>query len=585
MKFSEYILESRVDDFKIKFGKKFSPQNLVKIVKGVSPKYLSWVGKVMDDINFDEKFNSLIPSLKRFETISTNLPQTDINQYSSLDELIRAITNYDSRVRRDVKEVKGGKVVYDDGRFFVVNPLSYESSCYYGKGTKWCTAAETDSHFKRYNEDGKLFYIIDRTKPSNDPNYKIALLKKFDGEMSFFDAKDDRTDFKSVVDDSKYNEIIGNVDKFLQEVYPEQLKIYADALEAKKEKERLEKLRIQRELREKMDAAQDRRESGEWTGDFEGMPEEGVRAHALLDWLDRYDDVGVKTREDNLEIIRLETEIQRLDDEYDNSEDPRPELLDQKSELEDELEELKNKIDVYNIVPTGEYYYMTEFEVIADGYQHKRYAVGDENDTAKSAYESVENLVNDVGYEGFSPYFVEDYIDEQSLKYDVEQFYNDDVYESPESYFDDSQRDLSKKQEEKVRILVNSISKIQTQIDSLQEQLGGEYDSDINDKIDELTEQITDIEYEIEEIKDDPEGDFPEELIEDKVDEMVREAMYDPKEFISTYGFDINNYIDEKAFIEGVVDTDGYGQTLNRWDGSADEIKVGNEWFYVMRID
>jgi hypothetical protein len=585
MKFSEYILEGRVDDFKLKYGKKFTPDNLDKITKLVAPKYLDWVGKFFDEVGFDSKFKDLVGALKRFETISTNLPLTDINQYKSLDELTNAIKTYDNRVRRDVKEVKGGKVVYDDGRFFVVNPLNYESSCYYGKGTKWCTAAETDTHFKRYNEDGKLFYIIDRTKPSNDPNYKVALLKKFDGDMTFYDAKDDRVDFEGVVGNDKFQEIIGNVDKFLQEVYPEQLKIYSDAVAAKKEKERLEKLRIQQEMRAKLDDAQDRRESGVWSGDFDDMEEMGLKAHALLKWLDDYDDIEVRQPEDNAEMIRLETEIRRLDDEYDNSEDPRPELLDQKYELEDELEELKSKIDVYNIVPTGSYYEMTEFEVLADGYHDKVYAVGDEREVQHSAYDSVEGLINDIGYDGFNQSFLEDYIDEDELKRYVYDFYYDDINEEPDAYLNEEDRELSVGQEEQIRIKEKTIGNLQNQIDSLEGRMDGEYDDEISEKIDELRELISDLEYEIDEIKESPEGDYPEELIEKEIQYKVDDVLYDPKSWIQDYGLDLKRFIDEEAFINGVIDADGYGHTLNRWDGSDDEISVNGTTFHVMRID
>ena len=585
MKFSEYILEGRVDDFKLKYGKKFTPDNLDKITKMVAPKYLDWVGKFFDEVGFDTKFKDLVGALKRFEIISTNLPLTDINQYKSLDELTNAIKTYDNRVRRDVKEVKGGKVVYDDGRFFVVNPLNYESSCYYGKGTKWCTAAETDTHFKRYNEDGKLFYIIDRTKPSNDPNYKVALLKKFDGDMTFYDAKDDRVNFDGVVGDDKFQEIIGSVDKFLQEVYPEQLKIYSDAVAAKKEKERLEKLRIQQEMRAKLDDAQDRRESGVWSGDFDDMEEMGLKAHALLKWLDDYDDIEVRQPEDNAEMIRLETEIRRLDDEYDNSEDPRPELLDQKYELEDELEELKSKIDVYNIVPTGSYYEMTEFEVLADGYHDKVYAVGDEREVQHSAYDSVEGLINDIGYDGFNQSFLEDYIDEDELKRYVYDFYYDDINEEPDAYLNEEDRELSVGQEEQIRIKEKTIGNLQNQIDSLEGRMDGEYDDEISEKIDELRELISDLEYEIDEIKESPEGDYPEELIEKEIQYKVDDVLYDPKSWIQDYGLDLKRFIDEEAFINGVIDADGYGHTLNRWDGSDDEISVNGTTFHVMRID
>jgi hypothetical protein len=586
MQFSELIIESREDDFKKKYSKKFSPQNLEKIVKDIPPKYLDWVGKVIDEINFDETFSRMVPTVNRFQNISTNLPQTDINQYKSFDELYNAITTYDSRIRREVKQVKGGNVVYDDGVFFVVNPLNYESSCYYGKGTKWCTAAETDSHFKRYNEDGKLFYIIDRTKVSNDPNYKVALLKKFDGDISFWDAKDDRIiNVESIFGEKKYNEIMSSVDQFLGEVYPEQVKLYADKVAAKREKERLERLRIERETREKREQAQDRREEGEWSGDYQNMDEEGLRANALLNYLDSYESVEVMTSEDRAQITRLELEIDRLDQEYDNSEDPRPELLDQKFELEDELEELRNKIDVYNIIPTGSFYYCTEFEVIDSGLSDRRYAVGDEDDMERSAYENLDNLIDDIGFEGFNKNFAMNYLDTDDIVDYAEELFNQDIYQSPESYFDDEQRELSDRQEEEIQVKRLFIQRAENQISTMEDQMDGDNDDDIQEKIDELNELIESYQDEITEIEENPEGDFPEDLIEDMIADKVRDVRDDPEEFMETYGLEWDRFINRDEFIKGVIEEDGYGQSLNTYDGSADEVKVGDQWFYVMRID
>lgn len=585
MQFSELIIESREDDFKKKYSKKFSAQNLEKIVKSIAPKYLDWVGKVMDEINFDETFSKVVPTVTRFNNISTNLPQTDINQYNSFNELYDSITKYDSRIRRDVKQVKGGNVVYDDGVFFVVNPLNYESSCYYGKGTKWCTAAETDSHFKRYNEDGKLFYIIDRTKASNDPNYKIAMLKKFDGDVSFFDAKDDRVEAKNVFGEKKYNEIMSSTDEFLNEVYPEQVKIYADRATAKKEKERLENLRIQREQRLKREAAQERREEGEWSGRYEDMDDEGLRANALLNWIDSYESVEVMTSEDRAEITRLELEIDRLDQEYDNSEDPEPDLLDQKSELEDELEELRNKIDVYNIIRTGDFYSLGEFEVLESNLSDRRYAVGDEDDMQRSAYNYLDNLIDDIGFEGFNKGFAMGYLDNEAIADYAEEMYDYDVRESPESYFDEEEKQLSGEQQEEIQVKRLFIEKAENQISKMEDQMGGDNNDDIQEKIDELNELIEAYEEEITEIEENPDGEYPEDLIEDKVRSLVSDVRYDPEDFMESYGLEWDKFIDRDDFIQGVIDDDGYGQTLNGYDGSADEVKVGDKWFYVMRID
>jgi acetyltransferase-like isoleucine patch superfamily enzyme len=131
----------------------------------------------------------------------------DVTEYQNIDELAKSIEEYDNRQRRQVKQVPGGNVVYEDGRFFVVNPLTHESSCYYGKGTKWCTAANTDDNFQRYNDDGKLFYVLDTQLPTSNPYYKVAILKKFDGETIYWDAKDDPIRNGWILETDKNSEI------------------------------------------------------------------------------------------------------------------------------------------------------------------------------------------------------------------------------------------------------------------------------------------------------------------------------------------------------------------------------------------
>ena len=135
MDFLKLIQEGRVDEFKSKYGQMFALDRLDLILSKVKPKYLTWVGKVFDNINFEDNFAKLIEAFIKFDKISTNLPKTDINQYQNLSELLDVINTYENRNRRDVKQVEGGNVVFDDGRFFVVNPLDHKASCYYGKGT------------------------------------------------------------------------------------------------------------------------------------------------------------------------------------------------------------------------------------------------------------------------------------------------------------------------------------------------------------------------------------------------------------------------------------------------------------------
>jgi hypothetical protein len=585
MDFLKLIQEGRVEDFKSKYSNKFSEEQLKRIVDSVPHKYLMWVGKTFDGINFEENFPKLYTALNQFTKISTNLPKTDINQYQNLDDLLNTISVYENRDRRDVKKVEGGNVVYDDGKLFVVNPLDYKASCYYGKGTKWCTAAETDTHFKKYNEDGKLFYIIDRTKPTSDPLYKVALLRKFDGEKKYFDAKDEYVKSGWIFGTEQLNKLDKSVENYLSTEFAEQLKIYTDLELARKEKERLRKLEINRILNERREEAQDRRLDGEWDLTNPDIDEVGLKANALLEYLVDNGDAQVLTNEQRIEIQRIKDEIERLNTEYDNSDDVRTDLLNQIEELEGELDDYDSYIDVYNIIPTGSFYDTTEFEVIDSDVDNNRYAVGTEREMQSSCEEYIENLIDDIGYEGFNAGFARGYLDDDAIASEAEDIYENDVRDNPEAYFDDSQRMLSDTQEERIRILEYTIQKVNNTIDQFESMMGGENDDAIQEKIDDLQERIDEYELEIEEIKDDPEGDFPDELIDEKVSDLVSDVKSDPEWFLSEFGLNWDDYVNKDEFIQGVIDADGYGHTINSYDGSADEIYVNDKLFYVMRID
>jgi hypothetical protein len=584
MDFLKLISEGRIEQFETKYGKKFSPEQLKRMSKLIPPKYLDWAGKNIDSINFDENFDKLADAVKKFVSIGSNLPVTDLYQYPNTTKLFQALADYENKTRRTVRKVEGGNVVYDDSRFFVVNPLTHESSCYYGKGTKWCTAAESNSHFNRYNEDGKLFYVIDKSLPTNNPEYKIAILKKFDGDESYWNALDETITKGWIFGTDELKKVNEGITNYMEAEYADQLKIWRDKEAAKKEKDRLERLRIQNILNQRRADAQERRESGEWDLGPD-CPEEGLKAHALLRWLEKNNDVEVKTNEDRIEIQRLKDEIERLESEYDNSEDVRTDLLDEKETLQDELDTLESRIDVYNIVPTGTHYDMTEFELIDSDVDGHRYAVGTQGEVDTSAYDYVEGLIDDIGYDGFNQGFARGYIDEEAVASYAEDVYNDDVRDNPDSYFDDSERQLSSEQDEKIEILDSRIEQTEALIERLENEMTGDDDSDIEEQIDELNDRITEYKDEIEEIEENPEGEFPDDLIDEKVSDLVSDVRRDPEEFMETFGLSWEDYIDKDDFIQGVIDSDGYGSCLSSYDGDVNEEYVQDQLFYIIRID
>jgi len=71
-------------------------------------------------------------------------------------------------------------------------------------------------------------------------------------------------------------------------------------------------------------------------------------------------------------------------------------------------------------------------------------------------------------------------------------------------------------------------------------------------------------------------------MISDKVDEMVYDIRRDPLSFLKDHGFTINDYVDMDGVIEEMVQNTDYDD-LSRYDGRYDEIKVGGEYYLVFR--
>ena len=106
--------------------------------------------------------------LSYFVKYNNRIDVKDINKYHSLLELYNIVkvfmdnpeiaTSNSDEVRR-IKE--GADKVFENGEWLVIVPHTKEASCYYGKGTQWCTAAEQSHNmFDHYNNQGNLYINI-----------------------------------------------------------------------------------------------------------------------------------------------------------------------------------------------------------------------------------------------------------------------------------------------------------------------------------------------------------------------------------------------------------------------------------------
>jgi phage shock protein A len=590
MKFIELIFEGREDDFKTTYANKFSPEKLEAIINMVnevpgSTKFLTFLGRVLPNTVTQGIVDDTVkPILKKFVAIGPNLQIKDINQYKTFAELNDAINQYENRIRREVQTIEGADLVYEDEKFTVVAPLTTKASCYYGAGTKWCTASSADNtHFNNYMNEGKLFYFIDKTKPTSDRFYKVALLKKFEGDESYFDAPDQKFTSGWIIGTDELEKIKKVINDYLNSKYADKIELYKD-----KERVRAERARIENERRRAitnsyLEATQERRQNNEWDPEVLDNGDEGSCAWALFNYLVQNGDIQAKTPENITRIEEINSELRTLRQTYDNIENANEitDLVSDIESLEDELEELNNLKDVYDMIPlNGKNYELyrfttTDFE--------SEWHVGDSASTEQSALESVQSLLDDVGYDGFNPNFVESHIDEEQWRGWLNDFFESDVYENPESYLEESDRELSRGQVARIAELNDIIKGLEFEKDSLDDE-----DEEYESEYERLNDEITILQEEIQEIEDDPDGEYDSDKLDRVVNNIVNEYRNDMESFLSNYyGVTVGEFIkdkdmiDEKSLIQDVVDSDGYGVTLNSWDGSSEEVSYNGDTYYL----
>jgi len=539
MNLSQVLLESRKDDFLRMFRDKFSDEQLKKVFtlsRQLAPnqKFLTFLGKVIPTENFDESLSKAEKVVEKFIKYQQALETRDINQFKSLEEIITAINNHENKVRRTVKSVDGADVVYEDDRFTVVTPQTHKASCYYGAGTKWCTASMNGStHFDNYNVDGKLFYILDKKAKSNDKYYKVALLQKYDGDKTFYDAPDKSFKDGWILGTPEYDEIQNAIDKYVNTNFQREINIFKDKEAAKLERERLRKVAERRRVAQLRAEAEERKEEGSWN--LENDPDqEGEYANAVFEIM--VDNYNVSVDEEEGESI-------------------------------------------YDLIPSQySHYDLPTFEWVGDDDTGITFAVGTWDEVWQAAKEYMEGLWDDQGADGWSNSFIESHIDEQEVREYFYDMFEDDINNNYESYFDTDELPLSYQQESQVAKLKEEAE----ELDEITRNVDDVYNEDevelAEDRWNEIDDEITDIES-------DPEGEPTEEQIEDMTNSRVDDAMYDMVASMTDYGLDISEYVDKDALFESAIDSDGVGNTLGSYDGEDNEVMIGDTWYHVFRTE
>ena len=128
--------------------------------------------------------------------------------------------------RDNLHQIKKNEIekIFEKNNVSIYVPYTYEASCIYGAGTKWCTTSKKEDlkdYFNNHTLDieDTLYYIIDKNR--NDEFKKVAIVVNWEGRITDIYDSTNKFDF--------------NMNSFAKNTttYQEQVQNYLNYLESK----------------------------------------------------------------------------------------------------------------------------------------------------------------------------------------------------------------------------------------------------------------------------------------------------------------------------------------------------------------
>jgi hypothetical protein len=380
--------------------------------------------------------------------------------------------------------------------------------------------------------------------------------------------------------------------------------------------------------------ADQRRNDDVW--DLMETDTEGEMAHAVFQYMVQEGQIDELSYPEVEELIGLKRKLKELADriEVETDADAVDELTNDYDELQYDIDQLEEKDnDVYGLVPNGTFFQMFEFKSIHDDTNGNRYAVGTIDEADNSLENYYDDMVDDLS--NFDKNTLSYHIDGTEVADYFEDTIREWIYDDPSGY--NIGRDLSSQQEieieelnsEKLELMAemsllfygiitpltfiensdnnwvftdgagNKVTYIKNSDDTETVLLNDtptlknpiykdvdwdEINNDMSVRKEEIEDRINDIDYEIQDIKDYPDGDPDEDDVEREVEEKVDEIKDDPVRWLDDYGMEYNQFVNLRSLKEDLVNDSDYG-ALSSYDGTYDEININDNTYIVFRID
>ena len=187
--------------------------------------YVQWLAKVyanqgvkLEDIL--SRGNSALKMYHEFKTKQILPPeQRDIGRLTFSDveylagdrNLLQALANKEEQGSTKAADKGSSETVFDNDAVRIIVPKNEEAACYYGQGTRWCTAARENNMYSRYAKDGNLYILLPKKPQYEGEKYQLHF-----SSNQFMDEQDNTVDNVVELLDMRF----GNLVDFFREREP-----------------------------------------------------------------------------------------------------------------------------------------------------------------------------------------------------------------------------------------------------------------------------------------------------------------------------------------------------------------------------
>jgi len=118
------------------------------------------------------------PALEKFHLLKLKKkipsPRNDIMRYSDLADFVAVMDEYEDPEDKVQADKGTAKTVFENDAVRIVVPEDQNAACYYGQGTRWCTASRTSTnYFGHYSKDGPLYILLPKQPKYDGEKYQL----------------------------------------------------------------------------------------------------------------------------------------------------------------------------------------------------------------------------------------------------------------------------------------------------------------------------------------------------------------------------------------------------------------------------